>query len=64
VSAIRSRGFREVVLELYASESEAGRELIERVARMVPAGPTHFVRDPGRRARCEQVRARRPTMKP
>jgi small-conductance mechanosensitive channel len=43
---VTPRGYQEVVLELYASEREAGRELIERVATMVPTGPTHFVRPP------------------
>jgi small conductance mechanosensitive channel len=40
------RGFREFEAELYASDAVRGRELVERVARIVPTGPTHFVRRP------------------
>jgi small-conductance mechanosensitive channel len=43
---VSPRGFREVELELYASDLEEGRELVSTVAAIVPAGPTHFVRRP------------------
>ena len=48
VKAVRvvPRGFREFEAELYASDLDAGRELVERVARIVPAGAGHFVRRP------------------
>jgi small-conductance mechanosensitive channel len=48
VKAVRvvPRGFREFEAELYASELDSGRELVERVARIVPSGPGHFVRRP------------------
>lgn len=48
VKAVRvlPRGFREVAIELYASDGDAARELVERVARIVPVGPTQFVRRP------------------
>ena len=48
VKAVRvlPRGYREVAIELYASDGDAARELVERVARMVPVGPTQFVRRP------------------
>jgi Mechanosensitive ion channel len=40
------RGYREVEIEFFTSALEPGRELIEHVARIVPAGPTRFVRRP------------------
>ncbi len=40
------RGYREVEVEFFTSELEAGRELVAQVARIVPAGPTRFVRRP------------------
>lgn len=43
---VAPRGYRELEIELYVSELEAGRELVEHVAGIVPAGPTHFVRRP------------------
>lgn len=48
VKAVRvtPRGFREVEIELFTSDLEDGRALVERVARIVPAGPTHFVHRP------------------
>jgi small-conductance mechanosensitive channel len=48
VKAVRvvPRGFREFEAELYVSDLEAGRELVERVARIVPWGAGHFVRRP------------------
>ena len=48
VKAVRvlPRGYREVAIELYVSDGDAARELVERVARIVPVGPTQFVRRP------------------
>jgi small-conductance mechanosensitive channel len=48
VKAVRvvPRGFREFEAELYVSDLDAGRELVERVGRIVPAGAGHFVRRP------------------
>lgn len=48
VKAVRvvPRGFREYEAELYATDPERGQELVQRLARIVPAGPTHFVRRP------------------
>jgi Mechanosensitive ion channel len=40
------RGYREVEIEFFTSELEAGEELVEQVARVVPVGPTRFVRRP------------------
>ena len=40
------RGYREVEIEFFTSELEAGRALIEQIARIVPAGPTRFLRRP------------------
>jgi small conductance mechanosensitive channel len=40
------RGYREVELEFFTTELEAGRALVEQVARIVPLGPTRFVRRP------------------
>jgi len=42
-----SRGYREVEIEFFTSELEAGRALIEQTARVVPVGPTRFLRRPG-----------------
>ena len=39
-------GLREFEIELFARDLEDGRELVQRVARLVPKGPTHFVREP------------------
>ena len=49
VKAVRvlPRGFREAEIELFVSEEDAGRELLSHVARIVPSGPTHFLRRPG-----------------
>jgi hypothetical protein len=49
VKAVRvlPRGYREAEVELFVSEADAGRELVEHVARVVPTGPTHFLRRPG-----------------
>jgi small-conductance mechanosensitive channel len=43
---VSPRGFREVELELYTSDLEEAQQLVSRVAEIVPAGPTHFVRRP------------------
>jgi hypothetical protein len=40
------RGYRELEIEVFMSEGEQGRTLVEDVARVVPVGPTHFVRRP------------------
>ena len=40
------RGYREIELEFFTSELQAGRDLVEQVARVVPFGPTHFIRRP------------------
>jgi len=48
VNALRlvPRGYHEVEVEFFTSALEPGRELVEQVARIVPAGPTRFVRRP------------------
>jgi len=48
VSALRviPRGYREVEVELFTSDLDGGRALIEQVSRIVPSGPTRFVRRP------------------
>ena len=48
VKAVRvlPRGYREAEIELFVTDAEAGRELVEHVARIVPAGPTHYIRRP------------------
>jgi len=40
------RGYREVEIEFFTSALEPGRELVEQVARVVPVGPTRFIRRP------------------
>jgi small conductance mechanosensitive channel len=40
------RGYREVEVEFFTSELEAGRALVEQIARIVPFGTTRFVRRP------------------
>jgi small-conductance mechanosensitive channel len=40
------RGYREVEIEFFTSELEPGRELVEQIARIVPVGPTRFIRRP------------------
>lgn len=40
------RGLRQLEIELFVTDLDAGRRLIERLARVVPVGPTHFVRPP------------------
>jgi hypothetical protein len=39
-------GLREFEIELYVKDAAAGKRLLERVANLVPCGPTHFVRAP------------------
>lgn len=39
-------GLREFEIELFACDGDDGRRLVERVARVVPTGPTHFIRAP------------------
>jgi len=48
VKAVRvlPRGYREAEVELFVSDADAGREVVEHVARVVPTGPTHFLRRP------------------
>jgi moderate conductance mechanosensitive channel len=48
VAAVRvqPRGAREVEVEFFAVSEDAGREVVEEVARIVPAGSTRFVRPP------------------
>ena len=48
VNALRviPRGYREVEIEFFTSELEPGRELVGQIARIVPVGPTRFVRRP------------------
>ena len=40
------RGYREVEIEFFTSALEPGKDLVEQVARIVPVGPTRFVRRP------------------
>ena len=40
------RGYREVEIEFFTSALEPGRELVEQIARVVPVGPTRFIRRP------------------
>lgn len=48
VKAVRvvPRGYHEAEIELFVSDADAGRELVGHVARIVPSGPTHFLRRP------------------
>jgi small-conductance mechanosensitive channel len=48
VKAVRvlPRGYREAEVEIFVKDAAAGRELVQHVARIVPAGPTHFIRRP------------------
>jgi hypothetical protein len=43
---ILPKGVREVEIELFVTDEGEGRRLVEEVARIVPAGPTRFVRRP------------------
>jgi hypothetical protein len=40
------RGYRELEMEVFVADGERGREVLEGVAKVVPVGPTHFVRRP------------------
>jgi mechanosensitive ion channel-like protein len=40
------RGFRQAEVEFFAGDLEAGKHLVEQVARIVPVGATRFVRRP------------------
>src|SRR5919206_4152603 len=40
------RGLRELEVELFVSDLEAGERLVERLSRLVPVGPTQFIRAP------------------
>ena len=48
VTALRviPRGYREVEIEFFTSELEPGCELVAQIARVVPVGPTRFIRRP------------------
>jgi small-conductance mechanosensitive channel len=48
VNALRviPRGYREVEIEFFTTELEAGEELVEKIAQVVPVGPTRFIRRP------------------
>lgn len=48
VSALKvfPRGYREVEIEFFTSELAGGRKLVEEIARIVPVGPTRFIRRP------------------
>jgi hypothetical protein len=48
VAALRviPRGYREAEVEFFTSELAAGRALVEQIARIVPVGPTRFLRRP------------------
>ena len=39
-------GLRELEIELFVSDLEAGERLVERLGRIVPVGPTQFIRAP------------------
>jgi small conductance mechanosensitive channel len=43
---VSPHGIREIELEFFATDLDAGVELVERAARIVPVGPTEFVRRP------------------
>jgi hypothetical protein len=43
---VTPRGVRHAEIELYVSDLDEGRRVFEEVARIVPVGPTHFVRQP------------------
>ena len=40
------RGYRELVVEVFVSDCEAGRAVVVEIAKVVPGGPTGFVRRP------------------
>lgn len=43
---VLSKGVREVEIELFVTDAEEARRLVEEVAQILPAGPTRFVRRP------------------
>ena len=43
---VQPRGAREIEIEFFVTDEQAGRALVEEVARIVPSGPTRFVRPP------------------
>src|SRR5579862_5128036 len=43
---VQPRGAREVEIEFFVNDAETGRALVAEVARIVPSGPTRFVRAP------------------
>jgi Mechanosensitive ion channel len=43
---VLSQGVREVEIELFVTDAEEGRRVVEDVAQIVPSGPTRFVRRP------------------
>ena len=43
---VTPRGRRELDVEMFTTDEEGGRALVERVAQVVPSGPTHFIRRP------------------
>ena len=43
---VMPRGYREVEFEFFTRELEAGRELVDKLAEIVPVGTTRFVRRP------------------
>jgi hypothetical protein len=48
VKAVRvvPRGYRQVDIELFVTDAQAGDELVRQIGGIVPTGPTHFVRPP------------------
>jgi small-conductance mechanosensitive channel len=40
------RGVRELDIEMFVTDGDAGRQLIDEVARLVPTSPLHFIRRP------------------
>ncbi len=40
------RGYRELEIEVFVNDDERGRQMLEHVVRVLPVGPTHFVRRP------------------
>lgn len=48
IAAVRvlPAGVKELALEIFVNDREAGEELVEIVSRMVPGGPTTFIRRP------------------
>jgi Mechanosensitive ion channel len=48
VKAVRviPRGYRQVDVEVFVTDAEAGYELVRQIGDIVPTGPTHFVRPP------------------